>query len=78
MGSGAYPGGPLGRAVGPVPELTQAPNGTQTWTKNIPQGTHRFSKGGSRKIGGYHKAPQLCLLTEQNRTRMLRSGNFGL
>jgi hypothetical protein len=39
-------------------------NGTQTWTKNIPQGTHRISKGGSRKIGGYHKAPQLCLLTE--------------
>jgi hypothetical protein len=59
MGSGRTTGGPLGRAVGPVPVLTQAPNGTQTWTKISQEGTHRFSKGGSRKIGGYYKAPSV-------------------
>ena len=36
MGSRAYRGDPLGRAVGPVPVLTQAPNGDPNLDENQP------------------------------------------
>ena len=64
MGSGRTTGGPLGRAVGPVPVHMQAFNGTRTWTKNIPQGDPSLLKGTFTENRWYHKAPQLCPLTE--------------
>jgi hypothetical protein len=38
----AYYGGTAGTRSGPLPVLTQAPNGTQNLDKKYPRGTHRF------------------------------------